>query len=148
VLTYESAADIEAAPRQVWDVLVDVARWSEWDSGVLAVEGAVAPGARLSLRIAATPGRAFTLRVVELTAPTAMTWRGGMPLGLFTGTRTYRLAPRAGGTHFVMREVYTGPMLPLVARSMPDLQPSFDEFAAGLKHRVELGPPADPTAAA
>lgn len=43
-----------------------------------------------------------------------MTWRGGMPLGLFTGTRTYRLTP--------------------------DLQPSFARFADGLKWRVEGTP--------
>jgi hypothetical protein len=139
VLIYESAADIDAAPTDVWAVLVDVATWSMWDSGVLGVEGSVAPGAKLSVRIAANPGRAFALTVVDLAAPSAMTWRGGMPLRLFTGTRTYRLTPGAGGTHFAMREEYTGLMLPLIARSMPDLQPSFDQFAAGLKARVEQG---------
>jgi hypothetical protein len=36
-----------------------------------------------------------------------------------------------------MREEYSGPMLPLIWRSMPDLQPSFDKFAAGLKARAE-----------
>ena len=30
---------IDAAPQAVWDVLVDVARWTEWDSGVVGVEG-------------------------------------------------------------------------------------------------------------
>jgi len=36
-----------------------------------------------------------------------------------------------------MREVYSGPMLGLIWRSMPDLGPSFDKFAAGLKERAE-----------
>ena len=36
-----------------------------------------------------------------------------------------------------MREEYSGPLLPLIWRSMPDLQPSFDQFAAGLKARAE-----------
>jgi hypothetical protein len=36
-----------------------------------------------------------------------------------------------------MREEYTGPLLPLIWRSMPDLQPSFDTFAAGLKAKAE-----------
>ena len=44
-----------------------------------------------------------------------------------------------GPRYFHMREEYTGPMLPLIWRSMPDLQPSFDEFAAGLKRRAEAG---------
>jgi len=67
-----------------------------------------------------------------------MTFAGGMPLGLFRGVRRYTLkAVSGGGTEFTMREEYTGPLLPLIWRSMPDLQPSFDKFARGLKARVE-----------
>jgi hypothetical protein len=40
---------------------------------------------------------------------------------------------------FHMREEYTGPLLGLIWRSMPDLGPSFDRFANGLKRRVESG---------
>jgi hypothetical protein len=36
-----------------------------------------------------------------------------------------------------MREALTGPQLEMMWRSMPDLQPSFDQFARGLKERVE-----------
>ncbi len=68
-----------------------------------------------------------------------MTWAGGMPLGLFKGVRTFALTPEDGTTRFTMREEYSGPMLPLIWRSMPDLQPSFDQFAAGLKARAERG---------
>ena len=45
-----------------------------------------------------------------------------MPLGLFKGVRTFTLTPRGGATRFTMREEYTGPMLPLIWRSMPDLR--------------------------
>ena len=34
---------------------------------------------------------------------------------------------------------YTGLLLDMIWKSMPDLQPSFDTFAAGLKARVESG---------
>ena len=36
-----------------------------------------------------------------------------------------------------MREAYHGLLAPLVSRSVPDLQPAFDEFAAALKQRAE-----------
>ena len=69
-----------------------------------------------------------------------MTWAGGMPLGLFKGVRTFALVPEDGERRASrMREEYSGPMLPLIWRSMPDLQPSFDQFAAGLKARAERG---------
>jgi hypothetical protein len=67
-----------------------------------------------------------------------MTWTGGMPLGLFKGVRTFTLTPDGDGkTRFHAREEFTGVMLPLIWRSMPDLAPSFEQFAQGLKQRAE-----------
>ena len=68
-----------------------------------------------------------------------MAWTGGIPLGLMTGVRTFSLAPQDGATRFTLREEFTGPLLPLIWRSMPDMQPSFDKFAAALKTRAERG---------
>jgi hypothetical protein len=59
-----------------------------------------------------------------------------MPLGLFTGERTYTLEPDGGGTRFTMREIYTGPMAGLIFRSIPDLTASFQQFAAGLSQQA------------
>jgi hypothetical protein len=36
-----------------------------------------------------------------------------------------------------MREEYTGPLAGLIGKSIPDLGPSFTQFANGLKQRVE-----------
>jgi uncharacterized protein YndB with AHSA1/START domain len=134
---YESTARIAAPPEQVWIVLEDVARWPTWDSGVEAVGGRITPGTKLTIRSSAAPGRAFPVRVTTVEPPHRLVFAGGMPLGLFRGVRTYTLTPDDAGTLFRMREEYTGPMLPLIWRSMPDLQPSFDRFAAGLQKRVE-----------
>ena len=73
-----------------------------------------------------------------------MLWSGGTPLGPFKGLRTFTLTPEGGATRFTMREQYTGPLLPLIWRSMPDLEPSFERFANGLKALAERGarPPA------
>jgi hypothetical protein len=37
-----------------------------------------------------------------------------------------------------MREEYSGFMAPLICRSIPDLQPAFDEFASDLKRATEV----------
>ena len=66
-----------------------------------------------------------------------MVWSDGMPLGLFRARRTFTLTPKDGGTEFFMREVFSGLMAPLIVRSIPDLQPSFEELAACLKRRAE-----------
>ena len=136
---YESTALIEARPDTIWAVLTDVAAYPDWDSGVVRVEGSIAPGERITVVSEANPKRAFPVTVTELVAPERMTWSGGMPLGLFRGVRTFTLRPEGAGTRFTMREEYTGPLLGLIWRSMPDLGPSFEQFARGLKARAERG---------
>jgi uncharacterized protein YndB with AHSA1/START domain len=136
---YESTATIDAPPQVVWGVLRDASAWPTWDSGVTAVEGRIEEGEKITIRSAASPGRAFPVRVTTADAPRRLVFSGGMPLGLFRGVRTYTLEPDGAGTVFRMREEYTGPLLGMIWRSMPDLQPSFAQFAAGLKQRVESG---------
>ena len=61
-----------------------------------------------------------------------------MPLGLFKGERTFTLTQvDSHTTRFTMREEYTGLMLPLIWGSIPDLGPSFQQFASGLKTQAE-----------
>jgi hypothetical protein len=67
-----------------------------------------------------------------------MVWAGGMPLGLFRGTRVYELtALNAAAASFSMREEYSGALAGLIGKSIPDLQPAFDEFARCLKREAE-----------
>jgi hypothetical protein len=137
---YEASSTIAAPPDAVWAILADASAYADWDSGVRSVEGTIAPGEKIKVVSEANPGRAFPVKVTEFEPGRAMTWSGGMPLGLFKGVRTFALTPEDGGaTRFTMREEYSGPMLPLIWRSMPDLQPSFEKFAAGLKARAERG---------
>jgi hypothetical protein len=136
--SYEATAHIEAGPDAVWRILTDAAGYTSWDSGVVRVEGTLAPGAKITVVSQANPGRAFPVKVSEFEPGRRMVWAGGMPLGLFRGVRTFTLSPEGDdATRFVMREEYTGPMLPLIWRSMPDLGPSFQQFASGLKRHAE-----------
>ena len=138
--SYQSSATIAASPAAVWAVLTDAAAYPDWDSGVERVEGTIARDARIKVFSQVSPGRAFPVRVSELEPEQRMIWRGGMPLGLFTGVRTFTLNAVDGGTEFAMREEFSGPLLTLIWRTMPDLQPSFDQFTAGLKQRAEAQP--------
>jgi hypothetical protein len=107
------------------------------------VEGEPGEGSRLEITSELNPKRAYPVKVTELDRPRRMAWRGGIPLGLFTGVRTYTLSPEGeGSTRFEMREEFTGPLLPLIWRSMPDMNGSFRQFASGLKERAEADSPA------
>jgi hypothetical protein len=137
---YEASSQIAATPDAVWPVLVDAAAWPTWDSGVVAVDGQLALGNTVSIRTEVAKGRVFPVKVTEFRPADRLQFSGGMPLGLFRGVRTYTLTgDGADGTQFRMREQYTGPLVALIWRSMPDLQASFDRFARGLKARVESG---------
>jgi hypothetical protein len=134
---YEATALIQARPEAIWAVLTDAPGYAGWDSGVVRVEGRIAPQETIKVVSEANPKRAFPVKVTEFSPAERMVWSGGMPLGLFKGERTFTLAPEDGATRFRMREEYTGPLLALMWRSMPDLGPSFEQFARGLKARAE-----------
>ena len=135
---FEASATISATPQQIWDVLVDAEAYPTWDSGVVSVDGHIGDCETITVHAATNPGRAFPVRVTDFDAPTQMKWTGGMPLGLFVGERTFTLTPTEdGGSTFHMREEYHGPLTGAMRRSMPDLQPSFEQFANGLKARAE-----------
>jgi uncharacterized protein YndB with AHSA1/START domain len=134
---FQATSLIDATPEQVWRVLTDVARWPDWDSGVTKVEGQLALGETLKISVEGNTGRMFPVKVMTLSGPKRMVFRGGMPLRLFTGERVYTLQRDDDLTLFTMRERYTGPLSPLIFKSIPDLGPSCQRFAAGLKRKAE-----------
>ena len=136
--SYEAAARIEASPEQVWALLVDVGGWRDWDSGVDRVDGRVALGEKLTLYATMIRSRPFEVVVTEIRPQEAMRWRAAWPLGAAVIERTYSLdAQEDGGTVLTIREDHTGPLAALLARSTPDLNPSFRHFCQGLKARAE-----------
>ncbi len=137
---YESSADIKASPDRVWQIITDGPSFANWDNGVVRVEGNIAPGETIKVVSEANPDRTFPVKVVEFEPGKKMVWSGGMPLGLFKGVRTFTLTPGGdGATHVHVREEYTGPLLGMMWKSIPDLGPSFDKFTGGLKAKAEAG---------
>jgi hypothetical protein len=137
MLTYQADAHIHATADTVWEIITDGSAYPEWDSGIAKVEGTIADGQRIKVRSALNPRRSFPVKVGQSGNRRIMTWTGGMPLGLLQGVRTFTVVPDGELTHLRVREEFTGPLLPLAARSMPDLQPSFTQFVNGVKARAE-----------
>jgi hypothetical protein len=132
---YESQSQITALPAKVWEVLAAAAKWPSWDSGVLEVSGDPVVGKKFSIRAAVDPKRTFALKVTALEPAKQLAVASGN--FIFKGVRTYTLEPNNGGTRFTMREEYSGAFVEQIWKSIPDLQPSFDRFASGLKKKVE-----------
>jgi hypothetical protein len=81
--------------------------------------------------------RTVSLRVTAFETPTRMEWTGGLPLGLFVGRRTLDVIPRDDGSEFRMHLSMTGPLAPLILKSLGNRQPEIDSFSAALKARAE-----------
>ena len=128
--------EIAARPEVVWAILTNPGRLVAGGLGIIRLQGRIAAGQTLRLESATAPGRVFSLRVAKCDAPRRMVWTGRAPL-IFNGTRTFTLTATGNGTGFHMAEVYRGLLLPLIWRSMPDMQPGFEMFGDGLQRLAE-----------
>jgi hypothetical protein len=131
--------DIHAPPDRIWALLTDAPAFPTWNSTVISLEGPIALGQKLTLKVKIAPDRTFTPRVTKLEPRQEMEWSDGFA-PMFRGVRTYTLRPKSGGvTEFAMTEVFSGAMLPMIRNSLPDFGPPFEAFARDLKRAAEGG---------
>lgn len=127
---------IQSPPGRIWTLLTDARNFHRWNSTVTAIDGEIRDGQRIRVHAPGTD-RTFTPLVSNVVPDARMTWTGGLA-PIFKGVRTFELTPQAGGsTTFLMQERFSGLMLPIVARSLPDFGPVFERYATDLKHEAE-----------
>lgn len=135
---YQASSSINASPEEIWQILVDPNCYPEWDPGMERVEGKLALGERVKFFTKLSPGQAFPVKVTGFEPGKKMVLTGGMPLGLFKSERVHTLtAVSDNETQFTTEETFSGPLLPIFGRQIPDLTDMFKDFANGLKHRAE-----------
>ena len=117
--------------------MTNAADFPRWNSTVKSIEGRIALGQTIKLIATISPTRTFNLKVIEFIPEKRMVWSDGN--AMFKGVRTYTTTPKAdGSTDFTMAEVYTGLMLPMIAGSLPDFGPAFEQYLSDLKREAEL----------
>ena len=128
--------NIRANPGVIWGLLTDAGGFPRWNSTVSAIEGEIREGGRLRLHVPGTD-RTFTPTVSGVVPNVRMTWTGGFA-PVFRGVRTFTLRPLDDtSTDFILDECFSGLLLPLLKRSMPDFGPVFRQFADDLKREAE-----------
>lgn len=136
-MSCEIACNIHAEPARIWSLLTNAEDFPRWNSTVTSLKGPIRQGQKLALDVRAAPGRTFTPKVTRLEPTAMMEWSDGMA-PMFKGVRTFTLSPKPdGSTDFSMVEVFSGLMLPLIRRSLPDFAPSFEAYAVDLKREAE-----------
>lgn len=133
---------IDAPIEIVWDLLVDLERYDEWNPFVVESAGRVAVGERLVNRMKPPGGKTMTFKpiVTEVEPGRTFEWLGrlGLP-GIFDARHRFDLRPTSSdSTTFVQTEQFDG-LLVRAMRSGLDTRTKagFEAMNQALKTRAE-----------
>jgi uncharacterized protein YndB with AHSA1/START domain len=124
----EKSVEIAAPPDAVWEVLVDVDAWPEWNPDVksASLDGAFANGSRFTWKSGPST---ITSTIERADRPEVAGWRG-TTLGA-RAIHVWRLEPTDGGTRVSTRESMSGLVPRLFSGSMRrKLEASLDTWLA------------------
>lgn len=136
----ECAVEVDAAPVDVWSVLVNLDAYPQWHPHIGAASGQIVVGERVMFRMTPPGRRAFTIhpKVVRAEPGRRQHLLGSIPV-LFSGEHTFEFEQLDGGqrTRLVQGETYRGLIVPLIARTIAVNRREFAEANHALKSRVE-----------
>jgi hypothetical protein len=141
--TIATAIEIDAPPARVWEVLVDLPAYREWNPFIVEAAGTVAAGEKLALRMR-LPGRspmAFAPRLLVVEPERELRWKGRLLVpGLFDGEHSFVLTGLANGrTRLDHSERFAGLLLPIARRFVHEgTVQSFRALDAALARRAVL----------
>jgi len=100
--SYSRRAYIErcaAPPESVWAILTDAAAYSQWNPEIVAIDGTMDLGARITAHVRLGNGavRRVPQRVQVFEPSHRMDWVGGLALGLFIGRREFTVTSVRSG---------------------------------------------------
>lgn len=134
--------DIDAPLETVWQVLTDLGSYSEWNPFIVAADGNVVVGERLTNRLQPPGGKAMTFRptVTAVEQGHVFEWLGRLVLpGIFDGRHRFELDSNAnGGTHLLHTEQVNGVLVRFVRKSLDTkTREGFIVMNSALKARAE-----------
>ena len=106
----DTSIDLPASPEAVWAVLSDIRSYPDWNPYHVSVDGNLALGERLVVKIEKPNGNKLTIEphVLEIEPTRSLVWGGG-PRGLFRGEHRFDLEIIAPGcTRLHHTEVFSG----------------------------------------
>jgi len=133
--------EIQASPASIWTVLVDFARYPEWNPFIPQISGELTVGSELDLVIAPPDSSEMHFRptLLTVTPNEELRWRGKLFVkGLFDGEHFFRLVEISNGrTRFVHGENFSGLLVKLFRRTLTQTARGFVFMNQALKRRVE-----------
>lgn len=133
--------DIDASPQVVWEILIDLDQYSDWNPFIVSSAGNVSVDERLTNRLQPPGGKAMKFRPTVTVVETHRTfeWLGrlGLP-GIFDGRHRFELEATPEGTHLTHSEQFSGVLVRLLKKSVDTKTlKGFEQMNAALKARAE-----------
>ena len=133
--------EIDAPAAAVWAVLVDTARYHEWNPFITSLEGDLAVGQELSIVVSPPDGSDMRFRphVLKVEPEAELRWRGALfwP-ALFSGEHFFVLRELPNGrTRFQHGEDFRGFLLRFLGAQLKRTAHGFVLMNQALKRRVE-----------
>ncbi|KAA0254900.1 MAG: SRPBCC domain-containing protein [Chloroflexi bacterium] len=134
---YSASITIKASAEKIWSIITDAGSYPEWDLSMDHIEGKLALGETVTFLTKLSPN-SFPVKVTGFEPNRKLVLTGGMPLGLFKSERTHTLAAnKDGSTTFHTEEIFSGLLLPIFGKNIPNLTENFQGFVAALKKKAE-----------
>lgn len=134
--------EINSSPEKSWQVLIDFAKYPEWNPIIRRIKGALEVGTRLEIYIKTAKGKTRVYRpfVTKVEPNHELRWTGKSFLpGLFNGERIFNLeAIETNRVRFSHAEVFTGFGVFFAGNMIDkDIRESFESMNKTFKMRVE-----------
>lgn len=135
--------DIDARPEEVWEILMDFARYPDWNPFIRSISGDARVDSTIKVHLKPEGGMAMLLepKVIAADANRKFAWKGSLLIGgIFDGQHEFILEKTDDGkTKFVHREEFSGILVPLLwrflekntARGFNDMNRALSERATG-----------------
>jgi hypothetical protein len=137
----EVVTDIAAPAQTVWAELASVAMYGDWNPFMTSVEGRLAVGGRLKIRLVPPGGRPMTFRptVTKFDVGSQLEWIGRLVVrGVFDGRHSFVLEDVGGGvTRLTQAEEFTGLLVPLTGAMLKRTRAGFHAMNEALRLRAE-----------
>lgn len=132
---------IDAPPETVWEILIDLEHYAEWNPFVVSSIGTPQVGESLVNRLEPPGGKAMTFkpRVTVVEDAKIFEWVGHLVLpGLFDGRHRFEIQATDTGTLFRQDEFFSGLLVRMLRKSLDDnTLRGFEAMNLALKQRAE-----------
>jgi len=133
---------ILSKPDKVWEILIDLPGWSNWNPIVNKIEGKLEVGAELFITMSdakGNDGKSYKSIITAIDEKKRFSFIATMMAKfMFSAERIIELEDSQGGTLFKQREIYTGLMVSLFWKKLStDALSMLNSMNEALKKKVE-----------